>query len=68
MDMQADLLSSETFAQVHPVLFKPKKKSAEFQPVVLRTAPDEVVAMPETTLHEKVLKAVAILKWVMQQH
>jgi len=68
MDMQADLLSSETFAQVHPVLFKPRKKSAEFQPVVLRTAPDEVVAMPETTLHEKVLKAVAILKWVMQQY
>ncbi|KVP17126.1 phosphoadenosine phosphosulfate reductase family protein [Burkholderia ubonensis] len=66
MDMQEDLLSSMTIAKEHPVMFLPRKKP-EFKPVILRTAPDEVLAMPEVTLHEKVLKAVAVLKWAMER-
>ncbi|KVP75297.1 hypothetical protein WJ97_12865 [Burkholderia ubonensis] len=66
MDIQQDLLSSMTFAKEHPVTFLPRKKQ-EFQPVILCTAPDEVLAMPENTLHEKVLKVVAVLKWAMER-
>ena len=66
MDKQADLLSSQTFAAVHPVTFFSKKKS-EFQPVVLAEAPADIVAMPEGELDEKIAKAMAVLKWAMQR-
>ncbi|KWA84225.1 hypothetical protein WL29_22965 [Burkholderia ubonensis] len=65
MESQADLLSSMTNAKEHPVVFLNKKKP-EFQPVVLRTAPDEVLAMPESNLREKVLKVVAVLRWALE--
>jgi 3'-phosphoadenosine 5'-phosphosulfate sulfotransferase (PAPS reductase)/FAD synthetase len=64
---QADLFSAQPYPQAQPIQFLPKKKT-DFQPVVLTTAPDEVLAMPESTLREKVLKAVAVLKWVMQRY
>ncbi|KWU26434.1 phosphoadenosine phosphosulfate reductase family protein [Burkholderia cenocepacia] len=64
---QADLFGEQTYPPTQAIQFLPKKKTA-FHPVVLTTAPDEVLAMPESTLREKVLKAVAVLRWVMQRY
>jgi len=68
MDMQVDMLSSMTHTNVVPLVFRPKVKTEEFEPVILAAAPDAILAMPENTLHEKVLKGVAVLKWVMARH
>lgn len=65
MDMQADLLTSQTHTNVVPLVFRPRPKDEEFQPVILSAAPDAILAMPEGTLHEKVLKVVAVMKWAM---
>lgn len=66
MDTQSDLLRM-TFADALPMAFHPKPTS-EFQPVVLASAPDDVLAMPENTLQEKVLKVVAVLMWAMERY
>lgn len=66
MELQADLLSSQTFADVHPITFFSRKKS-EFQPVVLAEAPADILAMPEGELEEKIAKAMAVMKWAMQR-
>ncbi|MBU9200127.1 phosphoadenosine phosphosulfate reductase family protein [Burkholderia multivorans] len=66
MELQADLLSGQTFAEVHPVTFFSRKKS-EFQPVVLAEAPADILAMPEGELDQKIAKAMAVMKWAMQR-
>lgn len=68
MDMQTDMLSSMTNTKVVPLVFRPKVKAEDFEPVILAAAPDAILAMPEGTLHEKVLKGVAVLKWVMERY
>ena len=68
MDMQTDMLSSMTNTKVVPLMFRPKVKAEDFEPVILAAAPDAILAMPEGTLHEKVLKGVAVLKWVMEHY
>jgi DNA sulfur modification protein DndC len=67
MNAHADLLTSMTHTNVVPLVFRPRPKDEEFQPVILAAAPDEVLAMPERTLHEKVLKAVAVMMWAMER-
>lgn len=67
MDMQADLLTSMTHTNVVPLVFRPRSKDVEFQPVILAAAPDAILAMPERTLHEKVLKVVSVMKWAMER-
>lgn len=67
MDMQIDMLTSQTHTNVVPLVFRPRPKDEEFHPVILAAAPDALLAMPETTLQEKVLKAVAVLKWAMER-
>jgi DNA sulfur modification protein DndC len=61
-----DLLSRMTHTSVVPLVFQPRPKN-DFQPVILAQAPDEVLAMPEGTLHEKVLKAKAVMAWSMER-
>jgi 3'-phosphoadenosine 5'-phosphosulfate sulfotransferase (PAPS reductase)/FAD synthetase len=67
MDMQSDMLTSMTHTNVVPLVFRPRPKDEEFQPVILAAAPDALLAMPENTLQEKVLKVVAVLKWTMER-
>lgn len=52
--------------QAEPLLFEPGA-SNKFQPIVLQTAPEAIRVMPEGTLLEKVLKALEVLKWVLQR-
>jgi DNA sulfur modification protein DndC len=66
MQMQTDLLASQTHTTSVPILFMPQPK-ADFVPVILVAAPDDVLAMPESTLHEKVLKVLAVMMWAMQR-
>lgn len=67
MTMQSDLLTSMTNTTVVPLVFRPKPSDEPFHPVILAAAPVEVIAMPETNLHEKVLKAVAVMSWAMER-
>ena len=69
LNQQSDLLEDTTFAKVIPIKLvrRSQKKSEEFQPVILAEAPDEIVAMPEGELEEKIAKAMAVMKWAMQR-
>lgn len=49
---------------ITPLSFQPKEAVA-FTPVILAEVPGAVLDMPESTLQEKVLKVVAVLKWAM---
>lgn len=67
MNTQIDLLTSLTNTKVVPLVFRPKPSDEPFHPVILAAAPADVIAMPEHTLHEKVLKAVAVMSWAMER-
>jgi DNA sulfur modification protein DndC len=65
---QPDLLAESTLAKVYPIkLVRKPKKGEAFQPVILAQAPDDIVAMPEGELEEKIAKAMAVMKWAMQR-
>lgn len=67
MKSQPELLGNLTFNAAVPIMFQPKPKT-DFEPVILNEAPADVIAMPDTTLFEKVLKVIAVMKWVMQRY
>lgn len=67
MSETMELLDEQTRAKEVPLMFMPRPKD-NFEPIILNEAPDYILAMSESTLHEKVHKVVAVLKWVMQRY
>lgn len=75
-----DLFSSQTTPKAIPIkLIRKAPKQTDqlpegqgdekaFSPVILDSAPGEVIAMPESTMDEQIAKATAVLKWAMQRY
>jgi len=78
--MQAQDLFNEAFTPAIPIKLFRKKPAAKsksattgvealdpqaFKPVILATAPESVLSMPEETIEEKIAKGIEVLKWVM---